>query len=121
MATTTTINLATTTYYGAFATNKIHLMNAKHAERIIAARNSKPEYVDPAGDSSEHNFDAYTAYLNSPEYRAYEREYRAALASARVVCIQRQTRVYATPQSTPLDPNALPKGMCLKCLSHIVS
>jgi hypothetical protein len=42
---TFTIDLTTTTFYPSSAIGKTHLMNAKHAERIIAARNSKPEFT----------------------------------------------------------------------------
>lgn len=114
-----TVSLTTQTFYAAYATGKNHLMNARHAERIIAARNAKPEYVNPNEDGS-HNFEAYSAYLASAPYRAYERAYRLALAESRVLCIQRQTRVYATPKSEPIDAANLPEGMCLKCMSHVV-
>jgi glucosamine 6-phosphate synthetase-like amidotransferase/phosphosugar isomerase protein len=115
-----TISLTQSTFYGAYATGKLHIMNAKHAERIIAARNSKPVYVNPNGENGEYDDDAYGAYLNSAAYKAYERSYRLALAEARVLCIQRQTRSYATPQNEPLDASALPEGMCIKCMSHVV-
>lgn len=108
------INLTNSTFYGAYATGKLHLMNAKHAERIIAARNSKPTFNGNLDDGA-----ALEAHFASREYKNYERAYRGALAESRVVCIQRQTRVYATPQNTPLDANNLPEGMCVKCMSHV--
>jgi hypothetical protein len=115
-----TVSLTQQTFYAAYATGKYHLMNARHAERIIAARNAKPEYVNPNGEDGAHDFDAYTRYLNSPEYKSYERAYRLALAESRVLCIQKQTRVYATPKSEPIDAANLPSGMCVKCMSHVV-
>jgi hypothetical protein len=115
---TFTINLADG-YYTATATGKRHLMKAAHAERIIAARNSRPAYAQEG--EAEHDFDAYTAYLNSPEYKRYERNYRAALAESRVLCIQRQTRVYATPSNERVSDDAsnLPADLCVKCASHL--
>lgn len=115
-----TVSLTTQTFYAAFATGKLHLMNQKHAERIIKARNSQPVYVNPNGPDGEYHHEAYDSYLNSPEYKQYERNYRAALAESRVLCIQRQTRVYATPKNEPLDASNLPDGMCVKCMSHVV-
>lgn len=118
MARTFTVDLSTQSFYLSHAIGKTHLMNAKHAERIITAKASKPEYVNPNGEDGEHDFDSYTRYLNSPAYRAYERSYRSALAEARVICVQRQTRVYHTP-SGKADPSNLPADMCVKCASHL--
>lgn len=112
MARTFTIDLSTTTYYLASAIGKTHLMNAKYAERIIAARDSKPEY------EGEYDFDRYTAHVNSAAYKRYERTYNSAMASARVICIQRQTRVYHTPSGVA-DANNLPTDLCAKCASHL--
>lgn len=109
------VNLRTQTFYPAYATGKNHLMNAKHAERIIAARNAKPEYVRTKEDDSEE----LRAHFQSAAYKQYERNYRAALAESRVLCIQRQTRVYATPRSEPINADALPDSMCVKCMSHV--
>ena len=109
----------TTTLYPAWAVGKTHLMRANHAERILKARASKPEYVNPNGPDGEHDFDAYTAYLNSAAYKNYEREYRNALASARVLCIQRQTRVYHTPASAPISADTMPTDLCAKCATHL--
>lgn len=110
-----TISLTQSTFYGAYATGKLHIMNAKHAERIIAARNSKPVYTGDLNDG-----EALDAHFETAQYKAYQRSYRLALAESRVLCIQRQTRVYATPQNEPLDASALPEGMCVKCMSHVV-
>lgn len=120
MARTFTVDLSTQTYYLSHATGKSHLMNAKHAERIIAARDSKPVYANPNGEGGEHDFDDYTRYLNSAAYRAYERAYRLALAEARVICTQRQTRVYHTPNGVAVA-GQLPADLCVKCASHLAS
>jgi hypothetical protein len=112
---TFTIDLTTTTFYPSSAIGKTHLMNAKHAERIIAARNSKPEFTGDLDNGEELD-----AHFNSAAYKAYERSYRNALREARVICTQRQTRVYHSPNGTaPVDANNLPADLCVKCASHI--
>ncbi len=109
------MNAQTTTLYPASAIGKTHLMRAAHAERILKAKASQPEFT---GDL-DRDEDLY-AHFNSIAYKNYEREYRSALASARVLCIQRQTRVYHAPTtSTPISADNMPTNLCVKCASHL--